>query len=53
MVHSTLRWQPFLHFITQLCAILGGVFTVAGIVDRLVYGTVQHVQRKVELGKFN
>uniref|UniRef100_A0A0A9ZCZ7 Endoplasmic reticulum-Golgi intermediate compartment protein 3 n=1 Tax=Lygus hesperus TaxID=30085 RepID=A0A0A9ZCZ7_LYGHE len=53
MVHSILHWQPFLHFVTQLCAILGGIFTVAGIVDRLIYGTVQHVQRKVELGKFN
>lgn len=29
--------KPFLHFITQLCAIIGGVFTVAGIVDAVVH----------------
>jgi len=29
--------KPFLHFLTQLCAIIGGVFTVAGIVDAVVH----------------
>lgn len=28
------------HFLTQLCAILGGVFTVAGMLDRLVSATL-------------
>lgn len=29
--------KPFLHFLTQLCAIIGGVFTVAGIVDAVIH----------------
>lgn len=53
MVQATIRWKPFFSFITQLCAILGGVFTVASIVDKLVYGSVQHVQKKIQLGKLN
>jgi len=28
---------PFSHFITQLCAIIGGIFTVAGIIDSLIF----------------
>lgn len=53
MVQATVKWRPFLSFITQLCAILGGVFTVASILDKLVYGSVKHVQKKVQLGKLN
>lgn len=29
--------MSFGHFLTSLCAIIGGVFTVAGIIDSLVY----------------
>lgn len=39
-------------FITSLCAIVGGVFTVAGILDSIVYQSVQ-LAKKVELGKQN
>jgi len=53
MVQTTTKWRPFLSFLTQLCAILGGVFTVASIVDKFIYGTVQHVQKKILLGKMN
>lgn len=28
--------QSFFHFLTQLCAIIGGVFTVAGMVRFLL-----------------
>eukprot|EP00667_Euglena_gracilis_P010312 EG_transcript_10495 len=52
MVH--IREQPrhrsLLHFLSNLCAIVGGVFTVAGIVDRLLYGTWQAL-RKMSMGK--
>jgi uncharacterized protein with PQ loop repeat len=37
MVHITERKKSLLHFITNLCAVLGGVFTVAGIIDSMVY----------------
>ena len=26
--------RPFLHFLTRVCAIVGGVFTIMGVVDR-------------------
>lgn len=38
------------HFVTTTCAIIGGVFTVAGIVDGLVH-TGARLAKKVELGK--
>ncbi|KAG0474090.1 hypothetical protein HPP92_015947 [Vanilla planifolia] len=42
--------KPFSHFITNLCAITGGVFTVAGILDSILHNTMRLV-KKVELGK--
>jgi hypothetical protein len=45
--------RSFFHFLTQLCAIIGGVFTVAGIVDRMVHATVQHVGKRAETHKFS
>ncbi len=29
--------QPFFHFFIQICAIVGGMFTVMGIIDHLLY----------------
>ena len=37
MVKFSERRRTFAHFLTSLCAIVGGVFTVAGIVDSLIY----------------
>ncbi|XP_058072629.1 protein disulfide isomerase-like 5-4 [Magnolia sinica] len=42
--------KSFSHFITNVCAIIGGVFTVAGIMDAILYNTIR-VLKKVELGK--
>ncbi|GFP89994.1 protein disulfide-isomerase 5-3 [Phtheirospermum japonicum] len=42
--------KSFWHFITSVCAIIGGVFTVAGIVDSILHNTVRFM-KKVELGK--
>ncbi|CAH2036370.1 unnamed protein product [Thlaspi arvense] len=42
--------KSFSHFITNVCAIIGGVFTVAGILDSIFQSTVRMV-KKVELGK--
>ncbi|PKU69628.1 protein disulfide isomerase-like 5-4 isoform X1 [Dendrobium catenatum] len=42
--------KSFSHFITNLCAITGGVFTVAGILDSILHNTMRIV-KKVELGK--
>lgn len=38
------------HFITTTCAIIGGVFTVAGIIDGLLHTSLK-IAKKVELGK--
>ncbi|KAK9838766.1 hypothetical protein WJX74_002928 [Apatococcus lobatus] len=42
--------KAFYHFVTTTCAIIGGVFTVAGILDGLLYRGVS-LAKKVELGK--
>lgn len=42
--------KSFSHFITNVCAIIGGVFTVAGILDSMWYNGIR-LLKKVELGK--
>jgi hypothetical protein len=37
------RSRSFLHFLTRVCAIIGGVFTIMGVVDRLVEQAVSRV----------
>lgn len=38
---------PFYHFLTNACAIVGGVFTVIGIIDQIMYQTVRAINKKV------
>uniref|UniRef100_K3XBV9 Thioredoxin domain-containing protein n=1 Tax=Globisporangium ultimum (strain ATCC 200006 / CBS 805.95 / DAOM BR144) TaxID=431595 RepID=K3XBV9_GLOUD len=38
---------PFYHFVTSACAIIGGVFTVIGIIDQLIHQTVRAMNKKV------
>ncbi|CAI5474824.1 unnamed protein product, partial [Closterium sp. Yama58-4] len=33
------RYTSFLHFLTNVCAIVGGIFTVTGMVDAFIYHT--------------
>lgn len=40
-----------LHFLTNLCAIIGGIFAVAGIIDSFVYHGHKAIKKKMELGK--
>mmetsp|Transcript_25551 Transcript_25551/g.35254 ORF Transcript_25551/g.35254 Transcript_25551/m.35254 type:complete len:494 (+) Transcript_25551:129-1610(+) len=42
--------RHFYHFVTTVCAIIGGVFTVAGIADSSVFHIVK-LLKKVEIGK--
>ncbi|KAL2986351.1 hypothetical protein AAZX31_12G201600 [Glycine max] len=42
--------KSFSHFITNVCAIIGGIFTVAGIMDAIFHNTIR-LMKKVELGK--
>jgi hypothetical protein len=40
-----------LHFLTNVCAIVGGVFTVSGLVDSFLYHGQRVLLRKHEIGK--
>eukprot|EP00899_Mesostigma_viride_P021693 jgi/Mesvir1/29525/Mv07020-RA.1 len=45
------RRSSFMQFLTSVCAIVGGVFTVSGIVDAFVYHGHRAIKKKIELGK--
>ena len=51
MVKFSRKEKSLGHFLTGLCAIIGGVFTVAGILDKLIYTSTRLIEQKVELGK--
>ncbi|KAJ3602366.1 hypothetical protein NHX12_030124 [Muraenolepis orangiensis] len=51
MVKFTEKHRSFTHFLTGVCAIIGGVFTVAGLIDSLIYHSAKAIQKKIELGK--
>lgn len=51
MVKYSKKVKSLGHFITGLCAIIGGVFTVAGLLDKLIYTSSQIIQQKIDLGK--
>eukprot|EP00300_Choanocystis_sp_HF-7_P005063 c13865_g1_i1.p1 GENE.c13865_g1_i1~~c13865_g1_i1.p1 ORF type:complete len:390 (-),score=68.95 c13865_g1_i1:140-1309(-) len=50
-VHLTERSRSFAEFLTSLMAIVGGVFTVAGVVDSVIYHGQRSLAKKLELGK--
>lgn len=45
--------MSFLSFVTSLCAIIGGIFTVSGIIDATVYHGQQAIKKKLDLGKLS
>ncbi|XP_074924209.1 endoplasmic reticulum-Golgi intermediate compartment protein 1 isoform X4 [Chelonoidis abingdonii] len=49
-VKYTERRQPLYRFITSICAIIGGTFTVAGILDSCIF-TASEAWKKIQLGK--
>jgi len=51
MVKFTERTKSFAHFLTGVCAIIGGVFTVAGLLDSFIYHGMKSIKKKIELGK--
>lgn len=46
------RRPPIYSFLTTVCAIVGGTFTVAGIIDSCIF-TATEIFRKAELGKLS
>eukprot|EP00008_Paramoeba_atlantica_P007027 CAMPEP_0201489782 /NCGR_PEP_ID=MMETSP0151_2-20130828/23692_1 /ASSEMBLY_ACC=CAM_ASM_000257 /TAXON_ID=200890 /ORGANISM="Paramoeba atlantica, Strain 621/1 / CCAP 1560/9" /LENGTH=393 /DNA_ID=CAMNT_0047875475 /DNA_START=87 /DNA_END=1268 /DNA_ORIENTATION=- len=51
-VAFTEHQTSFGYFLSSLCAIIGGVFTVAGILDSLLYKSLHTQQAKENMGKF-
>ena len=43
--------ETFLNFFINICAILGGVFTVTGIIDAIIHQSVVLLLRKAEMNK--
>ncbi|XP_010535613.1 PREDICTED: endoplasmic reticulum-Golgi intermediate compartment protein 3-like [Tarenaya hassleriana] len=52
-VMFTEQHVEFLHFLTNVCAIVGGIFTVSGIIDSFVYHGQRAIKKKMEIGKFS
>ncbi|KAK9154462.1 hypothetical protein Sjap_001942 [Stephania japonica] len=44
--------SSLLHFLTNICAIIGGIFTVSGIIDAFVYHGQRAIKKKMEIGKY-
>ncbi|XP_050302567.1 endoplasmic reticulum-Golgi intermediate compartment protein 3 [Anthonomus grandis grandis] len=53
MVKYTEKDRSLGHFLTNVCAIIGGVYTVAGLVDTFLYHSIKMIQKKMELGKLH
>lgn len=49
MVSFTEHTTSFAHFLTSLCAIVGGIFTVAGIIDSFIYHLMKQIAKNQEL----
>lgn len=45
--------SSFGHFATNVCAIVGGIFTVAGIIDSIFHHSIYLIKKKIELGKLS
>ncbi|CCW65535.1 unnamed protein product [Phytomonas sp. EM1] len=41
-------YPSFVHFLLQLCAVCGGVFTVAGLIDAMLYHSVRKLKKQRE-----
>ncbi|KAA3449620.1 endoplasmic reticulum-Golgi intermediate compartment protein 3-like [Gossypium australe] len=52
-VTFTEQHVSFLHFLTNVCAIVGGVFTVSGILDSFIYHGQKAIKKKMEIGKLS
>jgi hypothetical protein len=51
LVTYTQQRKSFTSFLTGVCAIVGGVFTVAGMIDSFIYTAEKRLKKKIELGK--
>ncbi|KAE8669125.1 Detected protein of confused Function [Hibiscus syriacus] len=52
-VTFTEQHVSFLHFLTNVCAIVGGVFSVSGMIDSFIYHGQKAIKKKIQLGKLS
>jgi len=50
-VKYTERRESLSHFMVQICAVIGGVFTVAGVIDSLLHKSIVQLAKKAQIGK--
>uniref|UniRef100_A0A1B0C8U8 Endoplasmic reticulum-Golgi intermediate compartment protein 3 n=1 Tax=Lutzomyia longipalpis TaxID=7200 RepID=A0A1B0C8U8_LUTLO len=53
MVKYTETENSIGHLATNICAIVGGIYTVAGILYSMLHTSLNAIKKKIELGKFN
>lgn len=51
LVRISERRRSLGHFLTSVCAIIGGVFTVASLIDAFFYHSSRVIQQKLAIGK--
>lgn len=50
-VQFTRNTKSFAHFLVQICAIVGGIVTVLGLLSPIVQGSIDRVYAKASIGK--
>lgn len=50
-VRYTENRESVSHFLVQICAVIGGIFTIAGLVDNFVHKGIVHLAKKAQVGK--
>lgn len=50
-VRYTETKESISHFLVQICAVVGGIFTVAGILDSVLHKSIVHLAKKAQIGK--
>ncbi|XP_059608616.1 endoplasmic reticulum-Golgi intermediate compartment protein 3 [Phlebotomus argentipes] len=53
MVKYTEKENSLGHMATNICAIVGGIYTVAGIFYSMLHTSLNAIRKKIELGKFS
>lgn len=50
-VRYTEKRESTSHFLVQICAVIGGVFTVAGLLDAVLHKSIVVLAKKAQIGK--
>jgi len=50
-VRYTEKRESTSHFLVQICAVIGGVFTVAGLLDSVLHKSIVVLAKKAQIGK--